>query len=142
MTNIELPRDAEGREIPLDTACMYDCNGDSISITRWCFMTRLDPMVSEKNIWTAIDKEGFVKDPALLHLTPPDSWEKLLEDLDNAVSGGDNAECCYMRMDVIEVGAQCRGCRLYGTGDDFTECSYLAYADIAARIRKLRGEGE
>ena len=30
---------------------------------------------------------------------------------------------------------------LYEQGKDkFNECSYLAYADIAARIRKLRGE--
>ena len=134
MTNIELPRDAAGREIPLDTVCMYDCNGDSISITRWCFMKRLEPMVSEKNIWTAIDKEGFVKDPALLHLTPPDSWDKLLDDLDNAAEGGDNAECCYMRREGIETGAQCPGCRLYNTDDVFSDCSLLAYADIAARM--------
>ena len=37
----------------------------------------------------------------------------------------------------IEVGEQCSGCRLYETKDDFTECSYIAYGDIAARIRKL-----
>lgn len=137
MTNIELPRDAAGREIPLDTVCMYDCNGDSISITRWCFTTRLEPMFSEKNIWIAIDKEGLVKDPALLHLTPPDSWEKLLDDLDNAAKGGDNAECLYMRREDIEVGEQCSGCRLYNADDVFSDCSLLAYADIADRIRKL-----
>lgn len=71
----------------------------------------------------------------LTHERP--GWEKLLEDLDNAAKGGDNAECCYMRREGIETGAQCPGCRLYETEDDFTECSYLAYGDIAARIRKL-----
>ena len=141
-TQITLPRDAEGREIPLDTEVLYDCNGDSISITRWCFTTRLEPMFSEKNIWIAIDKEGLVKDPALLHLTPPDSWDKLLDDLDNAVKGGDNAECLYMRREDIEVGEQCSGCRLYNADDVFSDCSLLAYADIAARIRRLMGEGE
>ena len=46
-----------------------------------------------------------------------------------------------MRREGIEVGTQCHGCRLYEQGEDnFIECSYLAYADIAARIRKLRGE--
>lgn len=136
-TQINLPRDAEGREIPLNTTALYDCNGDSVSITRWCFTTRLEPMFSEKNIWIAIDKEGLVKDPALLHLTTPDSWKKLLEDLDNAAKGGDNAECCYMRRDDVEVGEQCSGCRLYNADDVFSDCSLLAYADIAARIRKL-----
>ena len=108
MANIELPKDAEGREIPLDTVCMYDCNGDSISITRWCFTTRLEPMFSEKNIWIAIDKEGLVKDPALLHLTPPDSWEKLEEDLDRCIE----ADCIS-----------------YGTS--------LVLEDIKQRIRRL-----
>lgn len=142
MTNIELPRDAAGREIPLDTVCMYDCNGDSISITRWCFTTRLEPMFSEKNIWIAIDKEGLVKDPALLHLTPPDNWDKLLEDLDNAAEGGDNAECLYSRREGVKAGSQCYGCKLYHSDYGSLECEYLAYADIADRIRKLRGEDE
>lgn len=45
--------------------------------------------------------------------------------------------------DGIEVSMQCNGCRLYEQGKDkFNECSYLAYADIADRIRKLRSEGE
>lgn len=43
-----------------------------------------------------------------------------------------------MRRDDMEVSEQCTGCRLYEQGKDkFNECSYLAYADIAARIRKL-----
>ena len=37
----------------------------------------------------------------------------------------------------IEVGEQCSGCMLYETKDDFTECSYIAYGDIAERISKL-----
>lgn len=139
-TQITLPKDAEGREIPLDTEVLYDCNGDSINITRWCFTTRLEPMFSEKNIWIAIDKERLVKDPALLQLTPPDSWEKLLADLDNAAKGGDNAECLYSRRDGAKAGSQCYGCKLYNSDYGSPECEYLAYADIAARIRKLRGE--
>lgn len=135
-TQITLPRDAEGREIPLDTVCMYDCNGDSISITRWCFTTRLEPMFSEKNIWIAIDQEGLVKDPALLHLTPPDSWEKLLDDLDRAANGKDVAECLYMYREDNKF--LCTECRLFDDCSD-SDCSCLAYADIAARIRKLRG---
>ena len=63
-------------------------------------------------------------------------------DLDNASKGGDNAECCYARRESVEVGSQCYGCGLFKNDDDSPECSYLAYADIAARIRKLRGDGE
>ena len=41
----------------------------------------------------------------------------------------------------IEVGEQCSGCRLYETKDYFTECSYIAYGDIAERISKLAAKG-
>lgn len=133
-TQITLPRDAEGREIPLDTMCMYDCNGDSISITRWCFTTRLEPMFSEKNIWMAIDKEGLVKDPALLHLTPPDSWEKLLEDLDRCIKG--STLCMY----YSPATGGCYDCTAFN--DNPEGCDARALRDIKERIRKLRGEDE
>lgn len=135
--NIELPKDAEGREIPLDTEVLYQLDGSERKMVNWELWPKMSPG------WIVVLRDADDEEhcnPAYLNLTPPDSWEKLLEDLDNAAKGGDNAECCYMRREDIEVGAQCSGCRLYETEDDFTECSYLAYADIAARIRKLRGE--
>lgn len=134
MANIELPKDAEGREIPLDTVCMYDCNGDSISVTRWCFTTRLEPMFSEKNIWIAIDKEQLVKDPALLHLTPPDSWEKLFEDLDKCIKG--SSLCMY-----YSPSGKCSVCTI--SGDESEGCGARALRTIKDRIRKLAAkEGE
>ena len=131
--NIELPKDAEGREIPLDTVCMYDCNGDSISITHWSFATSLEPMFSEKNIWIAIDKEGLVKDPALLHLTPPDSWEKLEEDLDRCIKG--SSLCMY-----YSPSGKCSCCTIFG--DHSEGCGARALRNIKDRIRKLRGKGD
>lgn len=139
--NIELPKDAEGREIPLDTVCMYDCNGDSISVTRWCFTTRLEPMFSEKNIWIAIDKEQLVKDPALLHLTPPDSWEKLLDDLDNTAEKASSsvyiAPCCAW---FSGGDRRCDDCPANESSG--VSCNVQLVNDISARIRKLMGEGE
>lgn len=137
MTNIELPRDAEGREISLDVEFLYNAIGERVKPYSFTFR-RYDGFCWEMNLVGA--PTNLVYDPKSFYLTPPDSWEKLLEDLDNAAKGGDNAECLYMRREVIEVGEQCSGCRLYETEDDFTECSHLAYGDIAARIRKLRGE--
>lgn len=137
MTNIELPRDVAGREIPLDTKVLYDKDGKEHRVLNYIFNTDTGNWIAdfEAEITSELHAtEGF-------NLMPPDSWEKLLDDLDNAAKGGDNAECCYMRRDCIEVGTQCQGCRLYEQGKDkFNECSYLAYADIAARIRKLRSE--
>ncbi len=137
---INLPRDAEGREIPLDTEVLYEKEGDELRVKRvefdvfdgsWCFAAKKDS-IALASLYRRPQDVYLVK-PA-----PPGSWEKLLDDLDNASKGGDNAECLYMRRDGMEV--QCPGCRLEDAESDDIECSYLAYADIATRIRKLRGE--
>ena len=137
--NIELPKDAEGREIPLDTRVLYDKNGQEIEVLRYQYYPKVGP-----GYWNlkSVRKKYYRQDE--VYLTPPDTLEKLLEDLDNAAKGGDNAECCYTRREDIEVGEQCSGCRLYNADDIFSDCdcSCLAYADIADRIRKLRGEGK
>lgn len=138
---ISLPKDAEGREIPLDTRKIFDEEGNEWLVEH----VEYDPRDHGWRFLISKDKyRGFLyaRYVYLEKPAPSDSWEKLLEDLDNAAKGGDNAECCYMRREGIETGAQCPGCRLYETEDDFTECSYLAYGDIAARIRKLRGKGD
>ena len=132
---IELPRDAEGREIPLDVEFLYSANGESVKPYSFTFR-RYDGFGWEMHL---VGVPNLVYDPKSFYLTPPDTWKKLLEDLDNAARGGDNAECLYMRRDGMEV--QCPGCRLEDGVSD-VECSYLAYADIAARIRKLRGDSE
>lgn len=131
--NIELPKDAEGREIPLDTKVLYDKDNKEHRVLNYIFNTTTGNWIAdfETEITSELNAtEGF-------SLIPIDSWEKLLEDLDNAAKGGDNAECCYMRREDIEVGEQCSGCRLYNADDVFSDCSLLAYADISARIRKL-----
>ena len=141
---IALPKDAEGREIPLDTRVLYEKEGDELRVKRiefdvfsgsWCFAVQKDS-IALATIYRR-PQDVYLEKPA-----PPDSWEKLLDDLDNAAKGGDNAECLYMRRENIEVGEQCSGCRLYNADDVFSDCSCLAYGDIAARIRKLRGESE
>lgn len=132
---IELPRDAEGREIPLDVEFLYGANGESVKPYSFTF-ERYDDFGWNMHLVGAPD---LLYDPKSFYLTPPDSWEKLLDDLDNASKGGDNAECLYMRREGIEP--QCPECRLCVDESDL-ECAYLAYADIAARIRKLRGDCE
>ena len=129
---ITLPRDAEGRELPLDTKVLYDKDGR---------LRKVDSLTFRPNSgwWDVVFTDSYAHfSPNSLRLTPLDSWEKLLDDLDNASKGGDNAECLYMRRDGMEM--QCPGCRLEDNESDDIECSYLAYADIAARIRKLMGD--
>lgn len=138
---ITLPRDAEGREIPRSTEVMYDANGKKLHITSFTYKCDVLGLWAQWKVFSPDIKGDDGMLPAnSLYLTKPDSWEKLLDDLDNASKGGDNAECLYMRREDIEVGEQCSGCRLYNADDVFSDCSCLAYGDIADRIRKLRGE--
>ena len=137
---VPAPVDADGEVVPLATRVVYDKDDTELSVSSFDFKSD-----GYNNGWTVFCALGpnFMAQPygsQELHLHRPDSWEKLLDDLDNAVKGGDNAECLYMRREDIEVGEQCSGCRLYNADDVFSDCSCLAYGDIADRIRKLRGE--
>lgn len=134
-SNIRL-RDAAGREIPLDTEVLYDEKGNERKVYSYMFYPKSCAWIV--NIETK-DKPIYYA-PTSLRLTPPDSWEKLLEDLDNAAKGGDNAECLYSRRESVEAGSQCYGCKLYNSDYGSRECEYLAYGNIADRIRNLRGE--
>ena len=60
--NIELPKDAEGREIPLDTTAMYGADGKVVNISRsssgWACRTETDrqgegavPVPSPRPVW-------------------------------------------------------------------------------------------
>lgn len=64
-------------------------------------------------------------------LTPPDSWEKLEEDLDRCIKG--SSLCVY-----YSASGSCYDCTI---SDDNSEvCDSRALRDIKDRIRKLRGE--
>lgn len=138
--NIELPKDAEGREIPLDTKALYGKDGEGLDVRHFEFSPFSGKWIIAALKGGPCNWTGVYRSPQNVYLEKPaplDSWEKLLDDLDNAAKGGDNAECLYMRGDGIE--SQCQECKLCMDESDL-ECAYLAYADIAARIRRLRGE--
>lgn len=71
--------------------------------------------------------------PNELYSTPPDSWEKLEEDLDAAGDARYQEACAYFHRDKDEDG--CTSCP---GGED--GCGRIAMRDIASRIRRLRGE--
>lgn len=79
MANIELPKDAEGREIPLDTKALYDANGDTREVQAFEFSV-IDGMWRVQFLGNFI--YFYTND---MHLTPPDSWENLFEDLDRCI---------------------------------------------------------
>nr|DAG17669.1 MAG TPA: hypothetical protein [Caudoviricetes sp.] len=130
MANIELPKDAEGREIPLDTKVLYGDNGEQIDVSRYQYYPAVGPgywkIRSVRNMFYRTDE---------VHLTPPDTWERLLEDLDRGANAlPPSGVCAYLNKD----GGVCADCLT----NDSTSCDQAVLRDIADRIRKLRGEDE
>ena len=68
--NIELPKDAEGREIPLDTEVLYDKDGHPNDVSYFTYAPR-----SYSSGWSVVLVGGFERFASAMHLTPPDSWE-------------------------------------------------------------------
>ena len=125
MANIELPKDADGREIPLDTKRLYNADGVPVSIRAF----RYNP---NECLWRVESLDGLgTPNTTELRLTPPDSWEKLEEDLDKCIETDDT--CRYYSESGI-----CAKCTR--PDNDGCGCTTVMLNDIKKRIRKLRGE--
>ena len=129
--SVELPKDAEGREIPLDVEFLYNANGESVKPYSFTFR-RYDGFCWEMRLVGA--PEDLVYETNSFYLTPPDSWKKLEEDLDRCADAPDYEECAYFGKDA----SSCSSC----VAGKEASCSKTAMRDIASRIRKLRGEGD
>lgn len=129
---IQLPKDADGREIPLDTKVMYGIGGTARNIVYWVYTVDSDLEKEWGNFWRAVTDAGRKLDPELMYLTQPDSWEKLEEDLDRCIKA--DSLCAYSPSE------ECSTCVL--PRDSQCRCDLLALEAIKERIRKLRGEGE
>ena len=125
--SIELPKDAEGRAIPLDTGTLYKANG----IAKYIYYYGYDP---RDKYWFAETDDGQRNTSEFL-LSQPDSWKMLLEDLSEAGDARYQEACAYFHRDKGEDG--CTSCP---GGED--GCVRIAMRDIADRIRKLRGEND
>ena len=121
MANIELPKDAEGREIPLDTECLYTYKGEKQDVLSFTYCRR-------KDIWE-IDTDMRTVNSIYLYLTP-DSWKKLEEDLDRCIET--DSLCAYSPT------KECSACIL--PRDSQYHCDSLALKSIKERISKLRSE--
>ena len=72
---VEPPKDAVGREIPLDTKFLYHKNGEMSEVAGFSYLRR------NNNKWTVILYGGLQNyTTSSLLLFPPDSWEKLEHD--------------------------------------------------------------
>lgn len=123
---VELPKDAEGREIPLDTKRLYDADGVLVSIRAF----RYNP---NERFWRVERLDGLgTPNTTEPRLTPPDSWEKLEDDLNRCIEESDI--CAYYSKDKT-----CRNCAI--SNDRSGGCAPKVLEDILYRIRKLK-EGE
>ena len=130
MANIELPKDAEGREIPLDTKVLYDQDGNPREVTRFAYTLSRD---CDK--WDVIFVNGYDRYTSEMLLEPPDSWSKLEEDLSRAAKyDAVTASCRYF------TAGRCADCRMRNGFTCGTRKTERAFADVLERIRKLRGE--
>ena len=135
--NIELPKDAEGREIPLNTTALYDKNGQEIEVSRYQYYPKVGP-----GYWNlkSVRNKYYRQDE--VYLTKPDSLEKLLDDMERAIHAPDpdtyaSITCGYFdsaNMDCAECERKYDICR--------ETCNDAAWVDIAARIDKLRREDQ
>lgn len=132
MACVELPKDAEGREIPLDTVALYDDDGNVYSVRRFIYTTDFDLDDKWINSWIAVVDDYKTAKPEQMYLTSPDSWEKLEEDLDRCIEESDL--CMYYN----NQNPDCNKCTI--SGNESRGCTSIALEDIKRRIRKLRGE--
>lgn len=129
MANIELPKDVEGREIPLDTKCLYLVkDGLKQNVERFTFELKDAEWSVETNI-AIYDTEDF----SLTQPDRPDSWEKLEEDFDRCIE--ESNSCWY-----FSPGGGCFKCAR--PDSDTCGCTASVFKDIKRRVRKLRGESE
>lgn len=126
---IPAPRDADGKLVPLRVATLYTDEGKCVTVGS----LRYDSAIG---CWTACYTDGFeICGLNRLHLTRPDSWERLEEDLTRAAKDEWFASiaCAY----ADDEGNTCEGCKLWGSRG---RCTRGMLEDIASRVRKLREE--
>lgn len=122
MAVVELPRDAYGRPIPLDTGVLFKKNGGAVIVYHFDFEPR-------DRAWFVETDEGASSTTEFL-LDRDDSWEKLLADLKRGASRVHNPECAYFGRDENDCD-QCDAVCSFA-------CKKVAFGDIESRIRKLR----
>lgn len=125
MMEVPLPKDHEGREIPLDTEVLYDAKGGEMHVSSYRYQR---DVLGLSTGWNVISEDAVGQTwqhPADgLYLNRPDSWKKLEEDLDK-----DEGVCGYLEK-----------CPKVMDKPSCSECRKLVLRDIASRVRKLRGE--
>lgn len=126
---ITLPKDAEGKEVPLDTKTLYDEYGNQWDVAKFIYDLSGETTDSK---WTVEYKNGVRRFISQMYLIQPDSLKKLEEDLDKCISNNDS--CCY-----YSKSGMCCDCTIDSSSIDY-RCDSLVFNSIKERIRKLRSK--
>lgn len=123
----EPPKDANGEVIPLDTDVLYSESGEVLYVSGFQYSPHTNTWglrggyEGVSKMWCGETNRYF--------LAPPDTWDKLIDDLRNSAEK-DIAACAYFNPD----GKDCAECQSAGAEN----CTSSAFTDIADRIEKLR----
>lgn len=127
---VPAPVDADGEVVPLTTKVMYDDDGEKFRIARF----RFDLAPGASSTWLAeyaaingLFPSRYVKN---LHLTRPDSWERLEEDVARVESHG--YPCDYFNH--ADCGMPCYSCPAHTDAED---CTAELARDILRRAKAL-----
>ena len=126
---ITLPKDAEGKEVPLDTKTLYDEYGNQWNVAKFIYDLSGETTDSK---WTVEYKNGVRRFISQMYLTQQDSWKKLEEDLDKCISNDDS---CY----YYSKSGMCCDCTIDSSSIDY-KCDSLVFNSIKERIQKLRSK--
>lgn len=130
---VMLPMDADGRSIPLDTEVLYS-GPDKVKVLSFSYY----PVA---NYWTVDhSRSDFCSKRCLsteLRLSPPDSWDKLLADLDMVGEGQSPDGSAITQVWLAKAATTAFN---FGTDDPMDRCTSKIFVDIADRIRTLRGK--
>lgn len=126
----KLPKDAEGKSIPLDTEELYTYDGEKQDVLRFTYHKKKDK-------WE-IETDSLIIDSTCLYLTKPDTTEQLIEDIKRAqdtcnLNGNTVAACTY------SGNITCSGCDFF-VGTD--TCTSKMLGDIATRVERLCGDAK
>lgn len=125
---IELPRDANGQIIPLDTTMMYRDDRSQFHVTDFFYEAKPDR-------WFARSGSMCVETSRLyLDAFEKDSLEKLAADIDRTLNHPDGLVCAYANRKKRE----CNGCKLSG----HLSCLKAFTSDISSRVHRLAGDAE